>query len=139
MTSHSFLVSFVKYGNGLKLAVYVSICAMVWPRQKELEWSGCLLGNVVLLLMYDGVSALCLPCPGGGKCSRFLDCPFSTLCYPKPHLRTRNSLLSQLGNNHLYCHSSAAHWASLRSCLSMEEGSSCSLSLWSFPLLTVGC
>lgn len=101
---------------------------MVWPRQKELEWSGCLLGNVVLLLMYDGVSALCLPCPGDGKCRRFLDCPFSTLCYPKPHLRTRNSLLSQLGNNHLYCHSSAAHWASLRSCLSMEEGSSCSLS-----------
>lgn len=35
---------------------------MVWPCQKELEWSGCLLGNVVLLLMYDGVSALCLPC-----------------------------------------------------------------------------
>lgn len=40
----------------------MSACAMVWPRQEELEWSGWLLGNVVLLLMYDGVSALCLPC-----------------------------------------------------------------------------
>lgn len=35
---------------------------MVWPCQEELEWSGCLLGNVVFLLMYDGVSALYLPC-----------------------------------------------------------------------------
>lgn len=40
----------------------MSACAMVLPCPEELEWSGCLLGNVVLLLMYDGVSALCLPC-----------------------------------------------------------------------------
>lgn len=40
----------------------MSACAVLWPRQEELEWSGCPLGNVVLLLMYDGVSALCSPC-----------------------------------------------------------------------------
>lgn len=42
--------------------LFMSACAMVWPCQEELEWSGCLLGNVVFLLMYDGVSALYLPC-----------------------------------------------------------------------------
>lgn len=77
----------------------MSACAMMWPRQEELEWSGCLLGNVVL--MYDGVSALCLPSQTVlevESVAGFLTVHFSTLCYSKPHLRTRNSLLSQLSN-----------------------------------------
>lgn len=131
MTSRSFLVSFVKEGNGLKLAVYVSMChGVASPGGAGMEWMSP--RECCTLLVCDGASALCLPCQTvleGGKCSRFLDCPSSTLCYPKTHLRTRNSLPSQLGNNYLSCHSSAAHWTSWRSCLSMEAGSSCSLSL----------
>lgn len=33
---------------------------MVWSHQEELEWSGHLLGSVLLLLMYGRVSLLCV-------------------------------------------------------------------------------
>lgn len=38
---------------------------------------------------------MCLPCrtcSGDGKLSSFLDCPLSTLCHPKNHLKTRNNM-----------------------------------------------
>lgn len=36
----------------------------------------------------------CWTCSGDGKSSSFLDCPFSTLCSPKPPLETRSNVVT---------------------------------------------